>query len=77
MQYGISINLVLVLVGKKLMSLLMIQKMVSMKIIAIESYQNKIHLINKMVVLTNMIGINMIMENHHRVIGSNESLVKN
>ena len=53
------------------------QKMVTMRVIVIETYQKDIHLIDKMLMLTNMIVMNMNMENHHPVKGSNESLVKN
>ena len=55
----------------------MMPKMVIMKDIVTESYQRDTHLIEKMVMLTNMIAMNMKMENHHPVKGLNESLVKN
>ena len=61
----------------KLLSPPRMQKMVTMRIIVIETYQKDIHLIDKMLMLTNMTGMNMIMENHHQEKGSNESLVKN
>ena len=61
----------------KLLSPPMMPKMVIMKDIVTETYQKDTHLIDKMVMLTNMIAMNMTMENHHRMKGSNENLVKN
>ena len=61
----------------KLLSPPRMQKMVTMRVIVIETYQKDINLIDKMLMLTNMIVMNMSMENHHPVKGSNESLVKN
>ena len=60
----------------------MMPKMVIMKDIVTETYQKPFwqkdtHLIDKMVMLTNMIAMNMKMESHHRVKGLNGSLVKN
>ena len=56
--------MILALIEKKLMSPLMMKKKVNMKVIATKTYQMNTRLIEKIVTLTNMIGINMIMQNH-------------
>ena len=76
-EFWCEINLMTsVLARMKLPSLLMMQRMVIMRVIGTQSYQKDTHLMDKMVTLMNMTGMNMIMENHHQVRGSNASLVK-
>ena len=52
-----------VVARRKLMSLLMIQRMVNMKVIVGQTYQKDMHLIDRIVTL-NMIDMSMIIENH-------------
>ena len=65
-----------VVTGRRLMSLLIIQRMVNMKVIATETHQRDTHLMDKMVMLTNMIGMTIIMENQHVMTVSTVNLVK-
>ena len=59
--------MILALIEKKLVSLRMhtrmIRKKVNMNVIATETYQMKTRLIGTITILTNMIGINMIVQN--------------
>ena len=56
--------MILALIEKMLVNPLMMKKKVNMKVIATKTYQMNTRLIEKIVTLTNMIGINMIMQNH-------------
>ena len=61
---------------RKLMSLIMIQRMVNMKVIVTQTCQRDTQLINKIVMLTNMISIIMIMANHRVMIDPKANLAK-
>ena len=68
--------MILALIEKKLMKLMRrLMVRMNMNAIVTETYQMKTRLIGTIIILTNMIGINMIMENHHQVKRSNASLV--
>ena len=56
-------RMILALFEKKQVSPLMMQKKVNMKVIATETYQMDTHLMDKIVILKSMIGMNMIVQN--------------
>ena len=53
-----------VVAGRNLMSLLMIQRMVNMKVIVAQTYQKDTPLMDIIVTLMNIISMIMIIENH-------------
>ena len=57
-------NEVSVVAGRNLMSLLMIQRMVNMKVIVAQTYQKDTPLMDIIVTLMNIISMIMIIENH-------------